>query len=66
MLQYSNIKQGLSSLQATEKDLPPELIFKKKDKYSSKWAGEEGELKTPLQVWMWRLLLQLIFSGSLQ
>lgn len=52
MLQYSNIKRVLSSLQATEKDLPAELIFKKKDKYSSKWAGEEGELKTPLQVWM--------------
>lgn len=47
MLQCSNFKQRLSSFQATENDLPEELFKKKpkKHKYSSAWAGEEGEPK---------------------
>lgn len=46
MLQCSNFKQKLSSFQAAEKDLPEELFKKPKEhKYSSAWAGEEGEPK---------------------
>lgn len=45
MLQCSFSKQGLSSLQATEKDRPAELYFLKKDKYKSAWVVEDEKLK---------------------